>query len=133
VIFRENPLRVAGVAVEWTATQMASLHVDPIFISAKAVVDATGHDAEVISVAARKIPELGIVIPGEKSAYSERAEELTVINTGKVAEGLYAAGMAVTEVKGLPRMGPIFGAMVLSGKAVAEEITKDLLKSEIRT
>lgn len=129
VIFRENPLRVAGVAIEWTATQMASLHVDPIFISAKAVVDATGHDAEVISVASRKIPELGISIPGEKSAYSSVAEELVVENTGKVAPGLYAAGMAVCEVKGLPRMGPIFGAMVLSGKRVAEEIIKDLSNS----
>lgn len=126
VIFRENPLRVAGVAVEWTATQMAGLHVDPLFISAKAVVDATGHDAEVISVAARKLPELNIIIPGERSAYSEIAEELTVENTGMVAPGLYAAGMAVTEVKGLPRMGPIFGSMVLSGKRVAELIIKDL-------
>lgn len=129
VIFRENPLRVAGVAIEWTATQMAGLHVDPLFISAKAVVDATGHDAEVISVAARKIPELGISIPGEKSAYSSVAEELVVENTGKVAPGLYATGMAVCEVKGLPRMGPIFGAMVLSGKRVAEEIIKDLSNS----
>lgn len=129
VIFRENPLRVAGVAVEWTATQMAGLHVDPIFISAKAVVDATGHDAEVISVASRKIPELGITIPGEKSAYSEAAEKLTVENTGMVAPGLYATGMAVTEVKGLPRMGPIFGAMVLSGKKVAEDIIRDLRNS----
>ncbi|MCG3107939.1 Thiamine thiazole synthase [Metallosphaera sp. J1] len=126
VIFRENPLRVTGVAVEWTATQMASLHVDPLFISAKAVVDATGHDAEVISVASRKIPELGIVIPGEKSAYSEVAEQLTVEQSGEVAPGLYAAGMAVTEVKGLPRMGPIFGAMLLSGKKVAEDIIQNL-------
>jgi len=126
VIFRENPLRVAGVAVEWTATQMAGLHVDPIFISAKAVIDATGHDAEVISVAARKLPELNIVIPGERSAYSEIAEQLTVDNTSMVAPGLYAAGMAVTEIKGLPRMGPIFGAMILSGKRVAEIIIKDL-------
>lgn len=129
VIFRENPLRVAGVAVEWTGTQMSGLHVDPLFISARAVVDATGHDAEVISVASRKIPELGISIPGEKSAYSGVAEELVVENTGKVAPGLYAAGMAVCEVKGLPRMGPIFGAMVLSGKKVAEEIIRDLSNS----
>ncbi|AHC51201.1 ribulose-1,5-biphosphate synthetase [Sulfolobus acidocaldarius SUSAZ] len=129
VIFRENPLRVAGVAVEWTATQMAGLHVDPVFISAKAVVDATGHDAEVVAVASRKIPELGIVIPGERSAYSEMAEKLTVEQTGVVAPGLYVAGMSVTEVRGLPRMGPIFGSMVLSGKKVAEDIIKDLRNS----
>ncbi|EZQ03142.1 ribulose-1,5-biphosphate synthetase [Candidatus Acidianus copahuensis] len=129
VIFREEPLKVAGVAVEWTATQMSSLHVDPIFISAKAVVDATGHDAEVISVASRKLPELEISIPGEKSAYSEVAEQQVVDGTGKVAPGLYAAGMAVCEIKGLPRMGPIFGAMVLSGKKVADEIINDIRKS----
>ncbi|QKQ99786.1 thiazole biosynthesis protein [Metallosphaera tengchongensis] len=126
VIFRENPLRVTGVAVEWTATQMAGLHVDPLFISAKAVIDATGHDAEVISVASRKIPELGIVIPGEKSAYSEVAEQLTVEQSGEVAPGLFAAGMAVTEVKALPRMGPIFGAMLLSGKKVADDIIEKI-------
>jgi thiamine thiazole synthase len=129
VIFRENPLRVAGVAVEWTATQMASLHTDPLFISSKAVVDATGHDAEVISVAARKIPELGIVVPGERPAYSESAEQLVYDNTGMVAPGLYAAGMAVTEVKNLPRMGPIFGGMVLSGYKVAKEIIREIRNS----
>ncbi len=129
VIFREDPLRVAGVAVEWTSTQMSGLHVDPLFISAKAVVDATGHDAEILSVAARKIPELGISIPGEKSAYSEIAEELVVNNAGKVAPGLYTTGMAVCEIKALPRMGPIFGAMILSGKKVAEDIINDLHNS----
>jgi thiamine thiazole synthase len=56
-----------------------------LFISAKAVVDTTGHDAEIISVASRKVPELGIAVPGEKSAYSEIAEELAVENTGKDA------------------------------------------------
>lgn len=130
VIFRENPLRVAGVAIEWTASQMSSLHVDPIFVQAKAVIDATGHDAEIISIAARKLPELGITIPGEKSAYSEVAEELVVENSGKVVEGLYAAGMAVAEVRGLPRMGPIFGAMVLSGKKVAEDIIRDIFSKK---
>jgi thiamine thiazole synthase len=33
VIFRENPLRVAGVAVEWASTQMSGLHVDPYYLS----------------------------------------------------------------------------------------------------
>ncbi|BBG24222.1 sulfide-dependent adenosine diphosphate thiazole synthase [Sulfuracidifex tepidarius] len=126
VIFREDPLRVAGVAVEWTSTQMSGLHVDPLFISAKAVLDATGHDSEIISVAARKLPELNIQIPGEKSAYSEIAEELVVMNSGKVAEGLYSSGMATAEVRGLPRMGPIFGAMLLSGRKVAEDIIHDI-------
>jgi len=95
-------------------------------IESRAVVDATGHDAEVVSVAARKIPELGIELKGEKSAYSEISEKLVVEKTGKVAEGLYVTGMSVAAVHGLPRMGPIFGGMLLSGKKVAELIRDDL-------
>lgn len=126
VIFRENPLRVTGVAIQWSAVVLAGLHVDPLFVESKAVVDATGHDAEVISVAARKLPELGLSLPGEKSAYAEVGEELVVEKTGRVVPGLYVAGMAVAAVYGLPRMGPIFGGMLLSGKKVAEEIMRDL-------
>lgn len=128
VVFRPDPLRVSGVLVQWSAVQISGLHVDPLMVESKAVVDATGHDAEVISVAARKIPELDIFIHGEKSAYSEMSEKLVVEKTGKVAEGLYAAGMAVSAVHGLPRMGPIFGGMLLSGRKVAEQIMFDLKK-----
>ncbi len=126
VIFRESPLRISGVLIQWTAVQIAGLHVDPLMIESKAVVDATGHDAEIVSVASRKIPELEIFVHGEKSAYSEMSERLVVEKTGKVAEGLYVAGMAVSAVYGLPRMGPIFGGMLLSGRKVAEQIMYDL-------
>jgi len=105
---------------------MAGLHVDPLFIYSKAVVDATGHDAEVLSIVSRKVPEAGIVLPGEKSAYSEIAEKLVVEKTGRVLPGLYVAGMAVAALHGLPRMGPIFGGMLLSGKRVASIIESDL-------
>jgi len=125
VIFRDEPLRVEGVCIQWGAVEISGLHVDPLLLRSKAVVDATGHDAEVISVAARKIP-LNIAIPGERSAYSEVSEKEIVEKTGEVAKGLYAAGMAVAAVHNLPRMGPIFGGMLLSGKKVAEIIFKDL-------
>ncbi|AIY89202.1 sulfide-dependent adenosine diphosphate thiazole synthase [Geoglobus acetivorans] len=128
VVFRPDPLRISGVLVQWSAVQISGLHVDPLMIESRAVVDATGHDAEVISIAARKIPELEIFIHGEKSAYSEMSEKLVVEKTGKVADGLYAAGMAVAAVHGLPRMGPIFGGMLMSGKKVAEQIMFDLKK-----
>lgn len=126
VIYRENPLRITGVAVQWTSVIMSGLHVDPLFVYSKSVVDATGHDAEVLSVASRKIPELNLQLWGEKSAYSELGEKLVVENTGKVLPGLYVAGMAAATLHGTPRMGPIFGGMLISGKKVAEVITSDL-------
>ena len=126
VIYRTDPLRIEGVAIQWTAVIMSGLHVDPLFVMSKAVVDATGHDAEVISVASRKIPELNLQLLGEKSAYASISEKLVVENTGRVVPGLYVTGMAVAAVHGLPRMGPIFGGMLISGKKIADIITKDI-------
>ncbi|MBP1450064.1 MAG: thiazole biosynthesis protein, partial [Thermoproteus sp.] len=125
VIFRGDPPRVTGVLWIWTPIQMSGSHVDPLYTEAKAVVDATGHDAEVVSVAARKVPELGIQLQGEKSAWAEVSERLVVEHTSRVAPGLYVAGMAVAAVYGLPRMGPIFGGMLMSGRRAAEIIAKD--------
>ncbi|MCS7144036.1 MAG: sulfide-dependent adenosine diphosphate thiazole synthase [Archaeoglobaceae archaeon] len=125
VIFRENPLRITGVCLQWSAVELSGLHVDPIFVESKAVVDATGHDAEVVAVASRKVP-LNIKVPGERSAFCEISEAQVVEKTGKVVEGLYVAGMAVASVYNLPRMGPIFGGMLKSGKKIAELIAKDL-------
>ncbi|MEM4576468.1 MAG: sulfide-dependent adenosine diphosphate thiazole synthase [Candidatus Nezhaarchaeales archaeon] len=126
VIYRDNPLRIEGVSVQWSAVQIAGLHVDPMFIRSRAVIDATGHDAEVVTVASRKIPNASITLVGERSAYSEISEQLVVEKTGKVIDGLYVAGMAVAAVYGLPRMGPIFGSMLLSGKKIAEVVERDL-------
>jgi len=126
VIFRGDPPRVTGLLWIWTPIQMSGMHVDPLYTQAKAVIDATGHDAEVVSVAARKVPELGLQLQGEKSAWSEVSEKLVVEHTGRVAPGLYVAGIAVCAVYGLPRMGPIFGGMLMSGKKVAEVVAKDL-------
>jgi ribulose 1,5-bisphosphate synthetase/thiazole synthase len=39
--------------------------------------------------------------------------------TQEVYPGLIAAGMAATAVAGGPRMGPIFGGMLLSGEKAA--------------
>lgn len=126
VIIRYNPLRVVGVAIQWSAVIMAGLHVDPLFVYSKAVIDATGHDAEVLSIVSRKVPEAGVIVKGESSAYSSASEELVVKNTGKVIPGLYVTGMAVASLHGIPRMGPIFSSMLLSGKKVAEEVLKDI-------
>ena len=126
VVFRGNPPVITGVVVQWSAVQVSGLHVDPLAFKARAVVDCTGHDAEVLSIAARKIPELNLNIPGEKSMSASLGARMLLEYTGEVAPGLYAAGMAVAAVHQTPRMGPIFGGMLLSGRKVAELVAEKL-------
>ncbi len=128
LIYRESPPKVVGAVVQWSAVTMSGLHVDPLSLKSKAVVDCTGHDAEVVSILARKVPEFAIQTPGEKSMWAAEAERLTVERTGEACPGLYVAGMAVAAIHQTPRMGPIFGGMMLSGKKVAELIIKKLKK-----
>ncbi|HID90507.1 TPA: thiazole biosynthesis protein [Candidatus Bathyarchaeota archaeon] len=110
---------ITGVVVQWTAVRESGLHVDPLAFRSKAVIDCTGHAAEVLSVAARKIPDLRLKVLGEASMHAPAAERLIVEHAGQVRPGLFAAGMAVAALYGLPRMGPIFGGMLLSGRKVA--------------
>ncbi len=41
VMIRKN--RICGLVLNWTAVEIANLHVDPITMRAKFVIDATGH------------------------------------------------------------------------------------------
>ena len=56
----------------------------------------------------------------------EESEAGVVSKTGEVYPGLYLAGMSVASVYHLPRMGPIFGGMIQSGKKAAEMIYERL-------
>lgn len=124
VVMRED--RVIGIVINWSAVEIAGLHVDPLAIRSRFVVDATGHDCEVVRVVAKKVPgKLNTAsgqVEGEKSMWSERAESLTLENTREVFPGLYVAGMAANATYGGPRMGPIFGGMLLSGEKVARDL-----------
>ena len=71
-------------------------------------------------------PEL---FPNELREYFmnvETSEAAVVEKTGEVFPGLYVAGMAVCDVFNLPRMGPIFGGMLRSGRKVAGLINEKL-------
>jgi ribulose 1,5-bisphosphate synthetase/thiazole synthase len=58
--------------------------------------------------------------------WAEVAEREIVNYTKEVCSGLFVTGMAANAVFGLPRMGPIFGGMLLSGKKAAELIAEKL-------
>jgi len=122
--------RVTGLVLNWTAVEMANLHVDPITMRAEFVVDATGHPAEIARIIERKS---GIRLKtktgktmGEESMWAEVAEETIVRNSKEVCPGLYACGMCANAVFGGPRMGPIFGGMLLAGEKVAKDLVRRL-------
>jgi thiazole biosynthesis enzyme len=120
--------KVTGVVINWTAVEMASLHVDPLTIMSKFVVDSTGHPLEVVRVLERKM-NVRLNTPsgkveGERSMWADVAETTTLENTQEVFPGLYVAGMSANATFGSYRMGPIFGGMLLSGRKVAELIAK---------
>jgi len=123
VMIREND-RVTGLVLNWTAVNMAGLHVDPLSIRSKMVIDATGHDCEICHIVVDKLhgrlSTEGGGIMGEKSLWAEVAEQRIIENTREVYPGLIVAGMAANAVCGTHRMGPIFGGMLLSGKRAAE-------------
>ncbi|KYK26539.1 MAG: thiazole biosynthesis protein [Candidatus Proteinoplasmatales archaeon SG8-5] len=120
---------VTGVVINWSSVVVAGLHVDPLTLGAKFVIDATGHDSEVCKVVQRKTGSLSTPsggIEGEKSMWAEVGEKTVVENTLEVYPGLIVAGMAANAVMGAPRMGPIFGGMLLSGERAAQLILERL-------
>ncbi|MEA1992979.1 MAG: sulfide-dependent adenosine diphosphate thiazole synthase [Euryarchaeota archaeon] len=122
---------VGGLVLNWTAVEMSGLHIDPLTVKTKKVIDATGHDCEVVKVLTRKAgcnldTKTGKVM-GERPMWAEKGESSILDNTKEVYPNLYVSGMAANAVFGSPRMGPIFGGMFLSGKKAA-----DLIKKVIR-
>jgi len=122
---------VNGFVINWSAVEVAGLHVDPLTIRAKRCIDATGHPAEICNIVKRKVrPTSGplcqdtLLVEGSMSACI--GEKAVVDNTKEVYPGLYAAGMCANAVFGSHRMGPIFGGMLRSGRKTAELILEKL-------
>ena len=118
VVVHDN--KVAGVVINWSPVTRLPKEIsclDPVPLEAKVVIDATGHEASL----ARKLEQRGMLtLKGEGTLWIEKSEDAVVEHTGEVYPGLIATGMAVAAVYGLPRMGPTFGGMLLSGKRAAE-------------
>ncbi len=132
VMFREtnNKKFICGAVIQYSPIETLQLFVDPITVGSRAVVDGTGHPAEICSVVTKKMgiridsPTGGI--PGEMSMFADIGEDTVIKNSTEVFPGLWVTGMAANAVKGTPRMGPIFGGMIRSGKFLAEQIIKKL-------
>jgi thiamine thiazole synthase len=121
---------VGGLVLNWSAVEMGGLHVDPLTVRCSFVVDASGHAAEVAHIIQRKIgtrllTETGSVV-GEQPMLADAGEKKILANTREFYPGVYAAGMACNAIFGAPRMGPVFGGMLLSGKKVAGLIDERL-------
>ena len=136
VLFRETngKTRVSGLVISWSPVEKLELHVDPLGIKASFVVDGTGHPADICRTVTRKTgiklnTKTGNVI-GEMPLWAEKGEQFTVANTGEVFPGLYVAGMAANNAFGGPRMGPIFGGMMQSGKKIAEMLSERLTEKD---
>jgi thiazole biosynthesis enzyme len=130
VVLRANN-RVAGVVINWTPVRALPREitcVDPVALETKVVIDATGHDACVAS----KLAQRGLMkVIGYGAMWVERSEDLVVEYTQEAHPGLIVCGMAASSVYGLPRMGPTFGSMLLSGRRAAEVALKVLGKSDV--
>lgn len=128
VVMRENN-RVSGVVINWTAVSGLPRQitcVDPVAIEANLVIDASGHDAVVASSLAKRGH---IKLGGMEGMWVEKSEDLVVEYTREAHLGLVVCGMATSTVYGLPRMGPTFGGMLISGQKAAK-IARDLLAKE---
>jgi len=113
---------VTGVVVNRTFLSEA-LPIDPLTLIARTVVDATGHEAAVVEMLRRRNlldPSQTDVLPGEGPMDALQAEKFVVERVAEVFPGLWVSGMAVCATFNGPRMGPIFGGMLLSGRRAAE-------------
>ncbi len=133
VMFQEG--RVTGLVVNWTPVDHMKLHVDPLTVRTKFVVDATGHPSEIAKVLQDKMgvklnTETGKIM-GEKSMWADVGEDMVMKNTKEIYPGTYVIGMAANAAYGSPRMGPVFGGMLLSGKKIADILLEKLSEKPV--
>jgi thiamine thiazole synthase len=121
----DGKVRVAGVVTNWT---LVSMHhddqscMDPNTINAKIIISCTGHDGPMGAFCVKRLVSQGYIKRNQMGCLDmNKAEDAIVKNTREIFPGLVVAGMELSECDSSNRMGPTFGAMVLSGVKAAEE------------
>lgn len=104
-----------------------SLPIDPITFEARAVLDATGHDTALVHMLRKR----GILGESRRELHegpmdAAMGEVFVVQNVTELYPALWISGMCVVATLGGPRMGPIFGGMLLSGRRAADLIARKL-------
>jgi thiamine thiazole synthase len=123
---KPDAVRIAGVVTNWT---LVSMHhddqscMDPNTINAPLVISTTGHDGPFGAFSVKRLVSMEQLkqLGGMRGLDMRTAEDAIVKRTREVVPGLIVGGMELSEVDGANRMGPTFGAMVLSGVKAAEE------------
>jgi len=128
----DEGVKVRGVVTNWslvTQNHDTQSCMDPQVIEAKVVVTATGHDGPMGATSAKRLEAIGALpagLPGMHAMDMNTAEDSVLHMTTEVVPGLIFAGMEVAEVRGCNRMGPTFGAMLMSGQKAANLAIKAL-------
>eukprot|EP00250_Pteridium_aquilinum_P011181 c19888_g1_i1 orf=626-1717(-) len=129
LIIKEN--RVAGVVTNWALVSMnhdTQSCMDPNVMESKVVVSSCGHDGPFGATGVKRLKSIGMIdkVPGMKALDMNTAEDAIVRYTREVVPGMIVTGMEVAEIDGSPRMGPTFGAMMVSGQKAAHLALKAL-------
>ncbi|KAG0538112.1 hypothetical protein BDA96_03G207100 [Sorghum bicolor] len=123
--------RVGGVVTNWALVSMnhdTQSCMDPNVMEAKVVVSSCGHDGPFGATGVKRLQDIGMIaaVPGMKALDMNAAEDAIVRLTREVVPGMIVTGMEVAEIDGAPRMGPTFGAMMISGQKAAHLALKAL-------
>ncbi|CAN6207132.1 unnamed protein product [Urochloa humidicola] len=123
--------RVGGVVTNWALVSMnhdTQSCMDPNVMEAKIVVSSCGHDGPFGATGVKRLQDIGMIsaVPGMKALDMNTAEDEIVRLTREVVPGMIVTGMEVAEIDGAPRMGPTFGAMMISGQKAAHLALKAL-------
>ncbi|KAF5827323.1 Thi4 family-domain-containing protein [Dunaliella salina] len=115
---------IAGVVTNWTLVSLnhgLQSCMDPNVVESKVVVSSCGHDGPFGAASVKRLAAMGMVpeIPGMGALDMNTAENRIVENTREIVPGMVLAGMELAEIDGSPRMGPTFGAMLVSGQKAA--------------